>query len=205
MKELRMRILVIPAMAVMAVFGALGPASAATRSPAPVRAATPAESVYTFSEVGVNLGDLDAEFALYATYSETQIWINGKVECGSTQGWVVSWCSNTNNGKAYLNVGMNLTNPYGSWYERMNIYANNSGCNIWGSSQLTVDFWECEVALSSNSASRASALRPAPAAQRGITRIATLHLATGTVYEWHLAADSVYEQTGRAVTSFPGA
>ena len=54
-------------------------------------------------------------------------------------GWVITWCSNTNNGKSYLNVGMNWTgtpqsgidNGEYSW-ERMNILANGAGCSPWG-------------------------------------------------------------------------
>lgn len=167
----------------------------------------PALSVYTYTEVDVSLGNLYAEFAVYATYSQTQIWINGKVECGSTQGWVVSWCSNTNNGQAWLNVGMNLVNPYGSWYARNNIYANNSGCSYWGSSQLTLEYWECEVQV--GKIPRESLPRPAAAGtQHWVTKTFTFHLPAASLHmpagALHLAAGSVYRNLQRTGHPAPG-
>jgi hypothetical protein len=169
-------------------------------------ATSPQESVYTYSlfEVSLPGTSLSAYFYLYTTFSQTQIWINGKVTCPTTPGWVTSWCSNTNNGQAYINAGQNLTSPSGSWYQRADIYANYSGCSWWGSSSLSFDYAECEVSPSSAAIQQASDLRSAPAILHRLTRIATLHLPTGTVYEWHMAARSVYERPG-AVASVPSA
>ena len=105
-----------------------------------------AESVYTLSWIGFcfhasaqgcAIGNVN--LTVTTTYSYSQIWINGHVSCTHGGGWVITWCSNTNNGKSYLNVGMNWTgtpqsgidNGQYSW-ERMNILANGAGCSPWG-------------------------------------------------------------------------
>jgi hypothetical protein len=105
-----------------------------------------AESVYTLSwvglcayhggDVGCNIGNVALNVT--TTYSYSQIWINGHVSCTHGGGWVTTWCSNTNNGKSYLNVGMNWTGSTQSGFEngetswwRMNILANGAGCNDW--------------------------------------------------------------------------
>jgi hypothetical protein len=105
-----------------------------------------AESVYTFSDLGFcyhgsaegcNIGNVS--LVVYTTYSYGQIWINGSVYCTHGGGWVTTWCSNTNNGKSYLNVGMNWTGtarsglPNGeTTWARMNVLANGAGCSWWG-------------------------------------------------------------------------
>ena len=105
-----------------------------------------AEPVYTLSYIGFcfhysaegcAIGNVS--LVVTTTYSYRQIWINGSVYCTHGGGWVITWCSNTNNGKSYLNVGMNWTgtpqsgidNGNYSW-ERMNILANGAGCSPWG-------------------------------------------------------------------------
>lgn len=122
-------------------------------------AASPASAAsdYTLSWVGLcyyggaegcAIGNVS--LTVTTTYSYSQIWINGKVYCTHGGGWVYTWCSNTNNGKSYLNVGMNWTgstqsgfnNGETSWW-RMNILANDAGCNPWhgyATSTVTNDF-----------------------------------------------------------------
>jgi hypothetical protein len=104
-----------------------------------------AESVYTTSAVERCIGSYPANcvyLQAYSTYSRSQIWINGIVTCSGTQYVIVTWCKNTNNGQSYLNIGVNFTilphsgggnTPTGSFYYRMNIYANGNGCYSWGS------------------------------------------------------------------------
>jgi hypothetical protein len=92
---------------------------------------------YTVSQEGCDIGNVSMNVT--TTYSYDQIWINGHVDCTHGGGWVITWCSNTNNGKSYLNVGMNWTGTPqsgikngGSSWERMNILANGAGCSPWG-------------------------------------------------------------------------
>jgi hypothetical protein len=124
-----------------------GAAVAAGVLVAPITASTAsAESVYTLSYIGFcfhysaegcAIGNVS--LVVTTTYNYKQIWINGSVYCTHGGGWVITWCSNTNNGKSYLNVGMNWTgtpqsgidNGEYSW-ERMNILANGAGCSPWG-------------------------------------------------------------------------
>jgi hypothetical protein len=191
---------VVAALAATVGILALSPIAASATSATSATSTQPLESVYTYSlfEVSLPGTSLSAYFYLYTTFSQTQIWINGKVTCPTTPGWVTSWCSNTNNGKAYINAGQNLTNPHGSWYQRANIYANYSGCSWWGSSSLSFDYAECEVSPpSSRPTQRATDLRLVPATLHQLTRIATLRLPTGTVYEWHMPAGSVYNPSSR--------
>lgn len=84
---------------------------------------------YHASAVGCDIGNV--ALTVTSTYSYNQIWINGKVYCTHGGGWVITWCSNTNNGKSYLNVGMNWTGSITSGFNgdetswwRMNILAN---------------------------------------------------------------------------------
>ncbi len=105
-----------------------------------------AESVYTLSYIGFcfhysaegcAIGNVS--LVVTTTYNYRQIWVNGAPYCTHGGGWVITWCSKTNNGKSYLNVGMNWTgtpqsgidNGDYSW-ERMNILANGAGCSPWG-------------------------------------------------------------------------
>jgi hypothetical protein len=110
---------------------------------------------YYVSEEGCAIGNVSLNVT--TTYSYSQIWINGHVYCTHGGGWVITWCSNTNNGDSYINVGMNWTgsitsgfeNGETSW-ERMNILANGAGCNPWGgyASATQQEEYGCEVAYS---------------------------------------------------------
>jgi hypothetical protein len=75
-------------------------------------------------------------FGTYSTYTATQIWINGSVQCSATPGWAaVSWCGvGGGNGTAELNIGDNLKGRNWTAYNRVNIYANAAGCYVWGGS-----------------------------------------------------------------------
>jgi hypothetical protein len=189
-----MRKIMSIAAALAAVVGLLAaPAAASAR----VR---PNLSVYTINSIDVsNPSGLNAYFALYATFSATQVWVNtynGKnVTCNAQPGWAYSWCNITNNGQVYLNAGMNLDNAFGSWYVRMNIYANYGGCRYWWGAGLTIDDVQCEVNPNLRTGARASDLRLRPAILHSLTPIATLHLRTGTVREYKLPTNSVYERT----------
>ncbi len=118
-----------------------------------------AESVYTFSDLGFcfhasaegcNIGNVS--LVVYTTYTYHQIWINGKVYCTHGGGWVITWCSNTNNGKSYLNVGMNWTGtprsglPDGeTTWARINVLANGAGCSWWGGETFVTIEDQCYV------------------------------------------------------------
>jgi len=72
----------------------------------------------------------------YSTYSQTQVWINGRVFCNPYSGSVtITWCGvGGGNGTGALNIGDNFTfSGVGGLYERMNIYAGFAGCSTWGS------------------------------------------------------------------------
>jgi hypothetical protein len=77
----------------------------------------------------------------FATYSETQVWINGKVFCKPYKGTMnITWCGvGGGNGTGELNIGDNFTfpNAKGTFYERMNILTGGSGCETWGSNSDT--------------------------------------------------------------------
>jgi hypothetical protein len=75
-------------------------------------------------------------FGAYSTYTSTQIWINGRVQCSATVSWAaVSWCGvGGGNGTATLNIGDNLAGRNWTAYNRVNIHANAAGCYVWGGS-----------------------------------------------------------------------
>ena len=84
----------------------------------------------------------------YATYSQTQVWINGSVFCKPYSGSVkITWCGvGGGNGTGALNIGDNFTfSGVGGLYERMNIFAGGNvayggdgpGCSTWGSNSNT--------------------------------------------------------------------
>jgi hypothetical protein len=80
------------------------------------------------------------QMGTYSTYSQTQVWINGKVFCKPYSGSVgFSWCGvGGGNGTGALNIGGNFTmSGIGGLYERMNIYAGGGGCSTWGSNSST--------------------------------------------------------------------
>jgi hypothetical protein len=106
-----------------------------------------AESVYIVSfidrcaSVGpANIHDC-FQLGTFSTYSQTQIWINGKVFCHPYAGTVhITWCGvGGGNGTGALNIGdnFNFPNATGGLYERMNIYAGGAGCSTWGSNSDT--------------------------------------------------------------------
>lgn len=65
-----------------------------------------------------------------ATYSGTQIWVNGNVQCIPTSfdGKArTTWCGvGGGNGTATLDVGANWTDSEGNFYQRVNIPANGN-------------------------------------------------------------------------------
>lgn len=76
----------------------------------------------------------------YSTYSQTQVWINGRVFCDPYSGSVTySWCGvGGGNGTGALNIGINFTfSGIGGLYERMQIYAGFAGCSTWGSTHTS--------------------------------------------------------------------
>ena len=76
----------------------------------------------------------------YSTYSQTQVWINGRVFCNPYSGGVTySWCGvGGGNGTGALNIGINFTfSGVGGLYERMNIDAGGAGCSTWGSNSTS--------------------------------------------------------------------
>ena len=99
-----------------------------------------AESVYTTNSIqrclfGTNLC---MTLQAFATYSSTQIWINGHVSCSQAgNAATITWCGvGGGNGTATLNIGVNWNWPSlraNGLYERMNIKANHGGCATWGS------------------------------------------------------------------------
>jgi hypothetical protein len=141
------------AVALVAAAGLLAAPSAANA--ASIR---PAESVYTLTGVGIcafsgGTGCADANVSLYVytTYSYSQIWINGNVDCAHGGAWVITWCSNTNNGQSYINLGMNWMGSIGipsgsyAWW-RVNIFANGAGCDPWsGGGSFFTNNYECEI------------------------------------------------------------
>jgi hypothetical protein len=130
------------------------PAAASAASAASIRPDSPG---YTLTSVGICFAQNGCQSAwvslyVYSTYSYDQIWINGAVGCNHGGGWVVSWCSNTNNGKSYLNVGMNWMGTIGipsggyDWW-RVNIFANDAGCDYWYTTEhIYINNYECQVA-----------------------------------------------------------
>jgi len=103
--------------------------------------AAPPQKVYTrtiFESYAVNAaGEAGSSMiGAYSTYSPTQIWINGQVQCNATEGWAaVSWCGvGGGNGTAKLNIGDNLKGRNWTAYNRVNLYANAAGCYTWGGS-----------------------------------------------------------------------
>lgn len=83
-------------------------------------------SVYTYNEISAcnSSCSVYADMNFYATYSASQVWINGKVNCSS----IVTWCGNTNNGQSYLDTGMDFD---GYWL-RDDISADGQGCKYRG-------------------------------------------------------------------------
>src|SRR5690349_23444104 len=68
-------------------------------------------NVYTSSAIERCIGSNPTNcvyLQAYSTYSPSQIWINGHVFCSGTQYVQITWCSNTNNGQSYLNIGVNF-------------------------------------------------------------------------------------------------
>ena len=80
------------------------------------------------------------QLGAFSTYSSTQIWINGSVDCRQLSGSVtVTWCGvGGGNGTADLNIGINFNLPGASGlYERMDILSNGRGCKTNGSNTDT--------------------------------------------------------------------
>jgi hypothetical protein len=81
------------------------------------------------------------QLGAYSTYSSTQIWINGNVDCRALSGTVTfTWCGvGGGNGTGDLNIGGNFNIPgvTGGLYERMDIFANGRGCKTSGSNADT--------------------------------------------------------------------
>jgi hypothetical protein len=112
-----------------------------------VAGAVNAESVYTVSFIdrcaSVGPGDVTHCFQTgsFSTYSQTQVWVNGKVFCHPYSGTMnITWCGvGGGNGTGNLNIGDNFTfpNAKGTFYERMNIFAGGAGCSTWGSNSDT--------------------------------------------------------------------
>jgi hypothetical protein len=130
------------AAAILAVAGGL----LAAPSAASAATAGTAESVYTVSgihrcaDANDGVGYACVNLGAASTYSATQIWINGHVDC---YWWAdepieldITWCGvGGGNGTAVLNIGINWQIP--TWsahglYERMDILANHGGCSTWG-------------------------------------------------------------------------
>jgi hypothetical protein len=84
-------------------------------------------TVYTYTEITACNDSCSVTVTLYfhATLSTTQVWINGKVTC-DVLGAKATWCGNTNNGKNYLDTGVNFD---GYWL-RADVYPqnHNPGC-----------------------------------------------------------------------------
>jgi hypothetical protein len=126
-------------------------------SPVAAGTAHAASTQYTFTAEGYcdainNCDYASVSLLVYSTYSANQVWINGHVGCTHSGQWVITWCSNTNNGKSYLNVGMNWSGPDfpGNTYDysRINIYANGIGCSGWGTkNDVTMTNFQCEKKL----------------------------------------------------------
>jgi hypothetical protein len=122
-----------------AIAGLLAAPSAASA------AAKPAESVYTTSSIDrcfqVGNGDFACvDLQAYSTYSATQIWINGQVNCaGQGPSIQITWCGvGGGNGTAVLNIGVNWNDPnFDAYnlYERMDILAAGGGCTTWGTNE----------------------------------------------------------------------
>lgn len=135
---------------------ALAVAGGLLASPVAAGTADAASTQYTFTAEGFcdSVNGCDYAYVsllVYSTYSANQVWINGKVSCQHSGQWVISWCSNTNNGKAYLNVGMNWVGPDmpGNSYDwsRINIFANGIGCSGWEAKNILMSNFQCEVKL----------------------------------------------------------
>jgi hypothetical protein len=77
------------------------------------------------------------QLGAYSTYTDSQVWINGRVICHPYRGTVnVTWCGvGGGNGTGALNIGDNFTFPHasGSYYERMQIFSGGAGCDTYGS------------------------------------------------------------------------
>jgi hypothetical protein len=85
----------------------------------------------------------------YATYSQSQVWINGSVFCNVYSGNVTkTWCGvGGGNGTGALNIGVNFNmSGVKGLYERMNILAGGNvayggdgpGCSTWGSNSSKI-------------------------------------------------------------------
>jgi hypothetical protein len=137
-----MRKIKLVAMALAAAAGLLATPAAASAA----RAAS-AESVYVKNYMTRCFADQllvgCVYFQAYATYSATQVWINGSVYCegegfdGNPPAPVdVTWCGvGGGNGTGFLNVGVNWNVP--AWdanglYERMDIVSGGEGCTSFG-------------------------------------------------------------------------
>jgi hypothetical protein len=112
-------------------------------------AGTANASTYTISfidrcaRVGPTSGNLHTDcfqLGAHSTYSQSQVWINGKVFCHVYSGSVnITWCGvGGGNGTGALNIGDNFTFPgaTGSYYERMDMFAGGAGCETWGSNSV---------------------------------------------------------------------
>jgi opacity protein-like surface antigen len=125
---------------------ALAAALLAVPSAAIAASVSPAESVYTHSDIYRCMlvtdghGEACVVLGTYSTYSATQIWINGHVSCSwyanEPTNLEITWCGvGGGNGTAVLNIGVNWQVP--NWdasglYERMDILAGHGGCSTWG-------------------------------------------------------------------------
>jgi hypothetical protein len=80
------------------------------------------------------------QLGAYSTYTSTQIWVNGNVDCRSLSGSVdFTWCGvGGGNGTGVLNIGGNFNMPgVSGLYERMDIKADGKGCSTSGSNSDT--------------------------------------------------------------------
>jgi hypothetical protein len=129
------------AAAVLAVVAGL----LAAPSAALAASAAPAESMYTTSSIDRCFQEFNGDFACvdlqaYSTYSASQIWINGHVNCqGQGPSIQITWCGvGGGNGTAALNIGVNWNDiNFGAYYmyERMDILAGHGGCTTWGTNK----------------------------------------------------------------------
>jgi len=90
------------------------------------------------------------QLGTYATYTNSQVWINGNVRCHPYSGSVTySWCGvGGGNGTGALNIGINFTfSGVTGLYERMDVLAggnvayggNGPGCSTWGSNSSNIN------------------------------------------------------------------
>jgi hypothetical protein len=135
--DARMRKIKSVVAALAVIVGALGALGAPTAASA---AASVPGNVYTYNSLTLchsscsQSGGSWVEMRTYATYSRSQVWINGHVSCSSGGDWIVTWCGvGGGNGTAELNIGANFGSPPGGEdYVRMNIIQNGAGCYSWG-------------------------------------------------------------------------